>query len=121
MIKLSLNGQALFIGENIDMTPFENYYNGNNDSYQEYLQCLETLFVGKAASDLSRSSFATASQERSEPIPLYASRLISMFLPVYLNERSSNRSIIIMKRFLNGLRDDKQKKFIFQKQIKRSL
>ena len=113
-IKLSLNGQALFISDNIDMSSFEDSCNGNNDTYQEYLQCLETLFVGKAASDLSRSTFSTASQDRNEPIPLYASRLISLFTSAYPEDKSTNNNILIIDRFLNGLNNNQQKKFILQ-------
>lgn len=114
ILKLSLNGQALFVSDNIDMTPFENSCNGNGDGHLEYLQGLEALFVGTAAFDLSRSSFATATQERNEAIPLCASRLISLFSSAFPDETAPNNNILVIDKFLSGLKDDMQKMFILQ-------
>ena len=94
------------------MAPFENSCNGNGDRRLEYLQSLEGLFIGKAASDLSRSSFATATLVRNEPIPLYASRLISLFSSAFPDETAPNNNIIVIDKFRNGLKDDKQKRLI---------
>ena len=55
-IKLSLTGQAVFISENIDTEYFTNSCISVGLGFQDYLQALETLFVGKAVSDLSRST-----------------------------------------------------------------
>ena len=40
VIKLSLTGQAVFISENIDMTPFTDSCNGDGESYEDYMHCL---------------------------------------------------------------------------------
>ena len=92
--------------------------NGDGTGYLDYLQALETLFVGKAASDLSRSSFSIAAQERNEPIPLFASRLQSLFSSAFPNETNLNDNVLIIDRFYNGIKNENQKRVVLQKSRK---
>ena len=112
------NGQAVFISENIDTEHFTNSCNGGGDGFQDYLQALETPFVGKTASDLSRSTFSTAIQERNEPIPLFASKLISLYESAFPDKTSTNKNILVIDLCLSGLKDEEQIKFVLQQKVK---
>ena len=74
-IKMSFAGPAVFIAENIDAEELINQMNGEDNGYEGYLKALEHLFVGKAESELSRTKFSSAIQERGESIPLFESKL----------------------------------------------
>ena len=59
-IKMSFEGPAVFIAENIDAEELFNQMNGNYNGYEGYLKALENLFIGKAESELSRTKFSSA-------------------------------------------------------------
>ena len=117
-IKMSFAGPAVFIAENIDAEELINQMNGNDNGYEGYLKALENLFVGKAESELSRTKFSSAVQERGESIPLFASKLSALFNTAFPNELNSNKSILVIDKFVNGLRDEEQKKFVLQQKEK---
>ena len=86
--------------------------NGDDNGYEGYLKALESLFVPRTESELSRTKFSSAVQERGESIPLFASNLSALFNTAFPNKSNSNKSIFVIDKFVNGLRDDEQKKFV---------
>ena len=76
-IKMSFAGPAVFIAENIDAEELINQMNGNDTVYEGYLNALEILFAGKAESELSRTKFSFAVQERNESI-LFCKQVICL-------------------------------------------
>ena len=121
IIKMSFTGKALFIAENIDAEDLINQMNGDKNDYEGYLTALGNLFVGKAVADLSRSKFSNATQEREETIPLYASRILSLFKTAFPNEQNPSINILVKDKFINGLKDTTQKRFILERKDKRTL
>ena len=67
---------------------------------------------------LSRTKFSTAIQERNESIPLFASKLNSLFNTAFPNETEPNINILVIYKFLNGLRDKEEKKIVLQQKEK---
>ena len=53
--------------------------NGDDNGYEGSMKALENLILGKAESELSRTIFSSAVQERNESIPLFASKLSALF------------------------------------------
>lgn len=90
---------AILVAENINIGDFTNSMNKYGYNYKNYLQDLTNLFVGKAKSELAGTKFATVSQERNETIPLFASRLVSVFTGAFPNEYNPNRSIHVIDSF----------------------
>ena len=117
-IKMSFAGPAVFIAENINAEELINQMNGDDNGHEGYLTALENLFVGKAESELSRTKFSSAIQERNESIPLFASKLNSLFNTAFPNESEPNTNILVIDKFVNGLRDEEQKKFVLQQKEK---
>merc|ERR1712240_737703 len=107
-IKMSFAGPAVFIAENIDAEELINQMNGYDNGYEGYLKSVENVFVGKAESELSRTKFSSAVQERGESIPLFASKLSALFNTAFPNKSHSNESILVIDKFFNGLRDEEQ-------------
>ena len=107
-----------FIAENIHTEEIINQMNGDNNIHEGYRTALENLFVGKAESDLSRTNFSSAIQERNDSIPSFASKLNSLFNTTFPNETEPNTNILVIVKFVNGLRDEEQKKFVLQQKEK---
>ena len=115
IIKMSFTGKALFIAENIDAEDLINQMNGDNNGYEGYLTALGNLFVGKAEADLSRTKFSNATQERAETIPLFASRILSLFKTAFPDDPNPSLNILVKDKFINGLKDTTQKRFILER------
>ena len=107
-------GPAVFIAENINAEELIKQMNGDDNGHEGYLTALENLFVHKAESELSRTKFSSAIQERNESIPLFASKLNSLFNTVFPNESEPSTNILVINKFVNGLRDEEQKNFVLQ-------
>ena len=78
-MKMTFAGTVVFIAENIDAKELISQSNGDENGYKGYLKAMENLFLGKAESELSRTKFSSAVQERNESIPLFASKLTTLF------------------------------------------
>ena len=113
LIKMSFTGPAIYIAENVDQDIFINDMNGEG-GLEGYLLALENLFVGKAASDIHRTQFAMAQQQNDESIPLYAAKIVSLFNNAFPDEQNAEKHILVIDRFLSGLRDEQQKMFVLQ-------
>ena len=111
---MSFAETAVFIAENINAEELINQMNGDDNGHEGYLTALENLFVGKAESELSRTKFSSAIQERNESIPLFASKLNSLFNTAFPNESEPNTNTLVIDKFVNGLRDEEQKNFVLQ-------
>ena len=117
LIKMALTGPAIFIADNVDQERFMNDMNGDG-GVEGYLLALENLFVGKAASDINRTKFAMAHQLRNETIPLFASRIVALFTNAFPNEEEPNKHLLVIDRFISGIKDEEQKKFVLQQKEK---
>ena len=118
IIKMSFTGKALFIAENIDAEDLINQMNGDDNGYEGYLTALGNLFVGKAEADLSRTKFSNATQEKTETIPLYASKILSLFKTAFPDDPNPSMNILVKDKFINGLKDNNQKRFIVERKRK---
>ena len=74
--------------------------------------------VGKAEADLSRTKFSNATQEKTETIPLYASKILSLFKTAFPDDQNPSMNILVKDKFINGLKDNNQKRFILERKRK---
>ena len=95
-----------------------NQINVDNNGYEGYLKALENLFLEEAESELSRTKFFLAIQERSKSIPLFTIKLSAIFNTAFPNESNPNKSILVIEKFVNGLSDEEWKKFAKQQKDK---
>ena len=117
LIKLALAGPAIYVSDNIDQDIYINDMNGDG-GMDGYLLALENLFVGRAASDISRTKFAMAFQLKNETVPLYASRIVALFNNAFPEEENPNKHLLVLDKFISGLNDEAQKKFVLQQKGK---
>ena len=109
---MSFTGPAMLISENVNKDIFLQDMNG--DALYQYWLALENLFVGKACSEINRSKFAIIVQGRNESIPLYSAKLVALFNAAYPREKDANAHILVIDKFISGLANPNQKKFILQ-------
>ena len=76
--------------------------NGDDNGYEGYQKLLENLFVRKVESELSRKKLTSTIQERVDSIPLFASKLFALFNTEFTNQSNSNKSIIVIDKFVKG-------------------
>ena len=106
----------MLIAENFNAEELINQMNGDNNSHEDYLTALENLCVGKA--EPARTNFYSAIQERNESIQLFASKLNSLFNTAFPSETETNSNILVIDKFVKGLRDEEQKNFVDQQKEK---
>ena len=105
---------GFFIQENVKAKKSINQMNRDNNVHNGYLTALENLCVGKTEYKLSRTNLSSATQERNEYIPLFATKLISLFNTPFSNETNPNTNILVIDTFVSSLRDECQKNLILQ-------
>ena len=88
--------------------------NGDNTGHEGHLTALENLLVGKAESECSRTKFSSAIREINKSLPLFASKLNSLFNTAFRHESDLNTNILVIDKSVNGLKDDYQNKFVLQ-------
>ena len=91
---------------------------GDNNVHEGYLTALANIFVGKAESELSRTKFSSAIQERNASLPLFTGELNSLFNTAIPNETEPNTNILVIDKFVSGLRDEVQENFALQQKEK---
>ena len=69
-------------------------------SHQCYLLALENLFVEKAASDIMRKNICHGQSRKNESIPLFVSRLVSLFNYDFPTEADPNKQILVIDKFV---------------------
>ena len=99
---MSFAEPAVFIAENINIEELIDQMNGDNNGHEGYLTALENLFVGKAESEFSRTKLFTSIQERNEFIPLFASKLSSLFNNAFPNEMEPHINILVIDKLVSG-------------------
>ena len=109
---MSFEGHAVFIAENINAQKLIDQMNDDNNGHEGYLTALENLFACKAESQLSRTKFSQAIQEKIESIPLFTSKLNSLINTEFSNETGPNTNILVNDKLVKGSRHEKQKKIV---------
>ena len=88
--------------------------NVDDNSYEGHLKASEKYSFGKVESELSRTKFSSAVHERNESIQLF--EYINSFVYHGISMcNKSNKRILVIYKFVNGLRDREKKRFVLQK------